>query len=62
MASMMKWEYMCVGVEKSIDEPIAEALNDFGCEGWELVTMVRMDDEALLCAFKRPIPDYTSTE
>lgn len=47
--SAMEWEYIIV------QQP--EALNDYGLEGWELVSVVQVANH-LNHYFKRPAPDF----
>lgn len=64
---MMKWEYQIVAfntaetVKDALDEYGEDTLDEYGAEGWELVSVVLIDG-MMLSFFKRPVPDYTSTE
>jgi hypothetical protein len=51
---MHKWEYAVVGCIQ--EEPfLSEALAEKGEEGWELVSVVRDDNEVVDLYFKRPL-------
>ena len=54
----MNWEYMSCRVEIDPRVPTSEQLNEPGKAGWELVTMVSIQDMAhqYRAFFKRPLP------
>jgi cytochrome oxidase assembly protein ShyY1 len=53
-----KWEYRRItvwGTEgKQSDEPVSQALNAFGQEGWELVAAFYQVDDGYVYLFNRP--------
>jgi len=64
---MQKWEYMCTahpafGIqptesEKGVQEgPTIDILNVFGEHGWELINVVRDENDWLTYFLKRPKP------
>jgi hypothetical protein len=48
---MQKWEYLTAPL---IDHALQEILNNFGDEGWELVTVMTNAQSGLVAYFKRP--------
>lgn len=54
----MNWEYMSCRVEIDPRVPQSDQLNEPGRAGWELVTMVPIQDLAhqYRAFFKRPLP------
>lgn len=54
----MNWEYMSCRVEIDPRVPISDQLNEPGKAGWELVTMIPIQDLAhqYRAFFKRPLP------
>jgi hypothetical protein len=53
----MNWEYMSCRVEIDPREPISDQLNEPGKSGWELVSIVPIQDLAhqYRAFFKRPL-------
>jgi hypothetical protein len=59
---MTKWEYKHISIGNLAPVDAEYCMDCLGREGWELVQVVGVPTSNVTAWFKRPLPDYGSTE
>jgi len=51
---MQEWQYHIMRLEGEMEE-VNKSFNDMGFQGWELVSVATIPEEACIAIFKRPL-------